>query len=417
MMIMGIALVTMLGLSACAPSGASTNSSKTPTATALAGLPRAETVVLQDPLTSDTGLWPQGQACAIQADGYHITGRLNNVSTGVLCVPTALLDVTDFTASVQFQETQGVVEILPSGEARTRPCGLLFRGSDQSNFYGFGITTDGDVYVIKEVNGKLGGLGDHPVLHNVAAVRRGTKTVNTLTVRAAGTHFDFYVNDVLVDQVDDSNFQMGFVGLEVDPGESATFANFSLAVPTLEPVSTPPAPPTGVVTLQDTLTAANHSSGWYSNGDAYFRSDGYHFNGWGDALAPTDALRDATISVRVKQSQGPGRLPFGIEFRVTPEFDSYAFAIDNAGHAYFLKWLGRGEEFIIAAASNPAIQSGLNVSNVLEVRASGSHFVFLVNGVAVGQVDDTTYSSGRVGLLNNEHMEVVFTNLRVTTPA
>ena len=63
---------------------------------------------------------------------------------------------------------------------------------------------------------------------------------------------------------------------------------------------------------------------------------------------------------------------------------------------------------------NAAIHSGLRASNTLMVRALGSHFDFFVNGTQVGQVDDTSYTSGMVGLSSGDSIEAVFSNLVIS---
>ena len=47
---------------------------------------------------------------------------------------------------------------------------------------------------------------------------------------------------------------------------------------------------------------------------------------------------------------------------------------------------------------NSALTVGLNISVTLGVLVKGSHFTFYINGKQIGEADDTTFTSGRVGL-------------------
>jgi hypothetical protein len=55
------------------------------------------------------------------------------------------------------------------------------------------------------------------------------------------------------------------------------------------------------------------------------------------------------------------------------------------------------------------------VDNTLRVHAEGTHFTFYINGQQVGSMDDASFSAGGIALLSNEGMEVVFTNITVST--
>jgi hypothetical protein len=71
--------------------------------------------------------------------------------------------------------------------------------------------------------------------------------------------------------------------------------------------------------------------------------------------------------------------------------------------------------------------------NRLEVRISGSHIAFVINGSVFGQMDDAAYTSGSVGFVSfnanrvlnpsqdvtaaqRQTGEVVFTDFKITAP-
>ena len=49
------------------------------------------------------------------------------------------------------------------------------------------------------------------------------------TVRAVGSHVDFYVNGQKVGQADDSTYSTGLVGLEVGTGTECIFQSMTIA--------------------------------------------------------------------------------------------------------------------------------------------------------------------------------------------
>jgi enamine deaminase RidA (YjgF/YER057c/UK114 family) len=63
------------------------------------------------------------------------------------------------------------------------------------------------------------------------------------------------------------------------------------------------------------------------------------------------------------------------------------------------------------ASSGGVIHSGLDKENVVKVTASGTHFVFFANGKQIGQINDTAFTSGDIGLTSGQNNEVVYTDL------
>lgn len=69
--------------------------------------------------------------------------------------------------------------------------------------------------------------------------------------------------------------------------------------------------------------------------------------------------------------------------------------------------------------STTAIQTGSGATNTMRVLVVGSHFVMYVNDVQVGVADDSTFTTGGMGLGNDDSdttSEVVYTNLTVAQP-
>jgi hypothetical protein len=178
---------------------------------------------------------------------------------------------------------------------------------------------------------------------------------------------------------------------------------------------TGPSPtPTPTVLYQNALTSS--SSGWTNDQNCFFGPDGYHIKGNSLCIVPAGNLKDADITVQVKQVSGATTHAYGLGFRRPSAGSRYEFDIDGGGKWIFYKCAPGTCATVINLTPNAAIKGGLNTPNTLDVRAVGSHFDFSVNGTKVGQRDDTSYPSGEVVLVGDTASEVVFSNLLITKP-
>jgi hypothetical protein len=181
---------------------------------------------------------------------------------------------------------------------------------------------------------------------------------------------------------------------------------------------TPTAPPTATpvekALFQDALTDPK-TRNWPSDGQCQPQADGYHIASNTICLGKYAMPSDANIRVDVRQISGLTDASYGITFRRASAGSFYSFEIDSAGKWYCFKAVD-GQLRPVVGGSNAAIHKGLNATNSLLVRLSGSHFTFYVNGQLMGSAEDTApaYASGQVGLDGNEHIEVIYTNFSVT---
>ena len=167
--------------------------------------------------------------------------------------------------------------------------------------------------------------------------------------------------------------------------------------------------------FSDPLTS--NANGWSNDTHCFFRSDGYHIAGDGnswDCIAPTNVPNDFSAQVQVKQIAGPTNDGYGIAFRHNSAGNTYFFLIDGNGHWTIQKCVNEKCSVLSDwSTSGGAIHTGLNKENTLEVDATGSHFTFSANGKQIGQINDTTFSSGNLGLsgAGMANSEVVYTDL------
>lgn len=102
--------------------------------------------------------------------------------------------------------------------------GVLFRMQDGQQFYRFDVTGSG-LFMVERRNADGTWTRLIPEWSPTTALNQGLNVANRLKVIAAGPTLTFYVNDVLLTQVNDSTFNSG--GIALDAG---TFGGGNLQV-------------------------------------------------------------------------------------------------------------------------------------------------------------------------------------------
>ena len=159
--------------------------------------------------------------------------------------------------------------------------------------------------------------------------------------------------------------------------------------------------------LSDPLTS--NVNGWsvdpnhcFFSGGAYHVADGYL------CFAPIGDQSDGTQSVTAKQVRGPLTRAYGLAMRWVSHGNYYFFGIDSNSKWVFYKVVNSTATLLQPYTANSVIKGGLNVSNSLSATMTGSTFDCYVNGVKVGTVHDSTFSSGQWGLESSTGIETVF---------
>lgn len=191
------------------------------------------------------------------------------------------------------------------------------------------------------------------------------------------------------------------------------------ATPTTRATVAPTASPTPVETIkfQDTLNSASRK--WYVSSHSYFSNGGYELAGSWTTFSPAPNLGDGTISVRIRQEGGSNNQFYGIVFRATNDSipTGYFFGIAQNQQWTFTALNQGNSAPIVAATTDAHINTGANASNTITVRAKGAHFIFYINGVKVGQADNSQFGSGRIGLITTYHdLYVVYNDFVVEVP-
>ena len=104
----------------------------------------------------------------------------------------------------------------------------------------------------------------------------------------------------------------------------------------------------------------------------------------------------------VKGVKTSANTAYAIIFRHESSGNFYSFEITPDGQWGFYKFVNGKATAISDYQSDAAIQTGAGATNEMRVLAVGSHFVFYVNGQQVGVADDSTFTSGGVGLANDD---------------
>lgn len=126
---------------------------------------------------------------------------------------------------------------------------------------------------------------------------------------------------------------------------------------------------------------------------------------------------DFRLTVEATQVSGPDDNEYGVLVRMAGDQQFYVFSISGDGYARAALYSG-GSWSILGTDWTPsdAIQQGA-ATNVLEVEARGTIFVFSVNGTQVLQVEDAQLTKGDIGLyagaFNEANVVIDFDNLEV----
>jgi serine/threonine protein kinase len=171
-----------------------------------------------------------------------------------------------------------------------------------------------------------------------------------------------------------------------------------------------------VVTFQDTMSAP--SSQWPRSARANFGNGGYEINGAWLVLAPASALKDGTVSVRLKQLGGVTDQFYGLVVREQNNGSYYVLGISGDQRWTFMLVKNGGHTALVSPTVDTHINRGPNTANDIAVRMRGSQFTFYANGTEIGQADDAVYGSGKMGIVNIVgRLDVVYNDFKVAVPA
>lgn len=182
-------------------------------------------LILRDTFEGPAGGWPDQK---VENGAFHYAGGAYRISVNadrqILWTST-----TELYADIDL-----AIDVTPiSGPEGDIAGGLILREQGQSRFYAFQVRPDGTYAFRKSVgNGQWESLIDW---ETSGAIRQGQDQTNRLRVVARGNIFELYINDQLVNTIQDATYQEGFIGFGVSTfeqgGAVVEFDNLELRRP------------------------------------------------------------------------------------------------------------------------------------------------------------------------------------------
>jgi hypothetical protein len=181
--------------------------------------------------------------------------------------------------------------------------------------------------------------------------------------------------------------------------------------------------PTRTTLYQNTF--ASDAIGWPNNSNCFESSGGYHVKGDSSSgiycVAPDSVGQQSDVDVTVTASQLTGNSDHGYGFliRASSNGDYYEMEAFSDSTWAFAKCLSTTTKCDLLAGNkkSSSLQSGLNAPNTLRVVAKGSHFDVYANDTKLGQADDSSLTSGKIGLFCGRSTECAYTNFSVAQPS
>ncbi len=200
--------------------------------------------------------------------------------------------------------------------------------------------------------------------------------------------------------------------------------------PTVAPTQPIPTPvPFAKVLFQDNFSSA--SSGWprarNSNYTLEYKSGDYHIvineqnAGQEVTRSGENNYTDVSIAVDVQQTAGPSDGLMGVTCRNDNNGNFYSFEISQNGTYGIYKYVNDSGDALDEQILEPGLIKPDGV-NHLEGVCAGETLTLLLNGQAISQVQDSSYTKGEAGLIvrtgstGDAGEDVLFNNLVVKGP-
>ncbi len=189
---------------------------------AMASAPAFNNVVLRDDFTNAASGWPLRDDGDVKTEykinTYHVMMQKDN--TSVLLHPKQTFNLTDVSVEVTAASAAGPIE---------NSFGVACRVKDEMNYYRLVIGADGFFGIAKVKAGENTWLAFHESLSSLINVRKSPADVgksNTLRADCIGDKLSLFVNGRKLDEVRDSEFTTGDVGLRIGTEKAAAEVSF-----------------------------------------------------------------------------------------------------------------------------------------------------------------------------------------------
>lgn len=194
-------------------SGSNQQANATPTATVIPPLYQAS-------LTSDPGSWVCNSSCSFRTDGYHIQTPDNSVYASYTTNPVLSDMVIQVSAILAKGSQDSEMDVVFRIQQNDTLAGYLFR-----------IFPDGTYQVSRSApsTGSFTTLLDRIPS---TALHSGLNQSNKLKILVKGSQLTFFINDKQVNQVNDTKYTKGYIGLAAGgKNAEAIFSNLLVTKP------------------------------------------------------------------------------------------------------------------------------------------------------------------------------------------
>ena len=385
-----------------------------------------ENVLYRDDFTNLASGWPSADFGDYyigyhEPEYYHVEIKTPNAKAPVVSIPDSETNsFPDATIELQVYTVSG--RTATDGDYRY---GLAFRRSGD-NYYAFTISPTTKAWQVL----KSSPSGVVVLQEGVDESIHDLDVDDLLRVDAQGSNFSFSINNGLVGQVTDADYSGGEIGLYTENlTNTNTHVHFNAL--TIRNLEAPPPDDLGALLYEDDFT--NLATGWPAAdfGDYYI---GYHEPEYyhveiktPNARAPvvsipdseTNTFPDATMELQVFTVSGrtatDGDYRYGLAFRRSGD-NYYAFTISPTSKKWEVLKSSPSGITVLQEGMDESIHD-MDVDDLLRVDAQGSNFLFSINDNLVGQVTDSDYAEGEIGLytenLTNTNTHVHFNRLTV----
>ena len=129
-----------------------------------------------------------------------------------------------------------------------------------------------------------------------------------------------------------------------------------------------------------------------------------------------DNLTNFVIQVETAREDGANPSRYGVVLRYLDENNFYRFYISSDGQ-YKFDGKKDGSLFTVIEWTKSEAINTRSSTNILQVAADGEKFTFYINGIKVADASDSTFSSGRIGIVGETtdygNAQVSFDNLKI----
>jgi hypothetical protein len=342
----------------------------------------------------------KGEGCVFKGGAYHLLEQ--NANTFISCSAGYLY--TNFTFDVQMTIIKG-------------DCGgMIFRGDNiASKFYYFEICKDGYYNLYLYVDFKA----SHTKIlasQTSPAIDKRLNQANHIAVVAYNSYLYLYVNKQFIYDISDNTYSSGEIGVLAHNRSSSTEVMFNNA--RVWTLNRDPA-----TTLYDTYTKATRGSPAINDPLQAQDVNNWGFDhpdeGFSCAFAGGMHVKAPARFFETCQARATNfsNLAFQVEMRIVSGHSGglvirsdangsgYYFSISTDG-TYLVSGVlvksNEGNATTLFAGKSPAVKTGNDQFNLIEVIAQGSELYMYVNQQFVVKISDGTYTFGRIGVYAGE---------------